>query len=243
MHQQPKVVHLTSVHTAFDVRVFHKECKSLARSGKHVVLIAPHPRDEVVDSVEVKGIQINGGRLVRMTRTAWALYREALRQNGDVYHFHDPELIPVGLLLAAHGKRVVYDIHEDAPADILHKDYIPRPLRRPLTWSVRKLEDAACRRFSGLIAATPTIARRFRSINPNTVVVHNFPMLDEIAPNEALRSHERPPALAYIGSISERRGVREILQAVALLASDNPAHMMLAGPFSPEELRTELVGL
>src|SRR6266404_448713 len=205
MHQQPKIVHLTSVHTAFDVRVFHKECKSLARSGKHVVLIVPHQRDEVVDSVEVKGIRISGGRLVRMTRTAWSLYREALRQDGDVYHFHDPELIPLGLLLTAHGKTVVYDIHEDAPADILHKDYIPRSLRRPLTWSVRKLEDAACRRFSGLIAATP--------------------------------------AIAYIGSISERRGIREILQALALLPSDNPAQMMLAGPFSPEELRTELMRL
>jgi glycosyltransferase involved in cell wall biosynthesis len=243
MHQQPKIVHLTSVHPAFDVRVFHKECKSLARSGKHVVLIVPHRLDEVVDSVEVKGIQTGGGRIVRMTRTAWSLYREALRQNGDVYHFHDPELIPLGLLLAARGKTVVYDIHEDAPADILHKDYIPRPLRRPLTWSVRKLEDAACRRFSGLIAATPTIANRFCSINPNTVVVHNFPMLDEIAPNEALPWNERPPAVAYIGSISERRGIREILQALALLPSDNPAQMMLAGPFSPAELRTGLMRL
>src|SRR5882762_1479507 len=243
MHQQPKIVHLTSVHAAFDVRVFHKECKSLARSGKHVVLIAPHPRDEVVDSVEVKGIQPSGGRLVRMTRTVWSLYREALRQKGDVYHFHDPELIALGLLLAARGKTVVYDIHEDAPADILYKDYIPRPLRRPLTWSVRKLEDAACRRFSGLIAATPTIAKRFYSINPNTVVVHNFPMLDEIAPNGALPWNERPPAVAYIGSISERRGIREILQALALLPSDNPAQMLLAGPFSPEELRTELMRL
>jgi len=83
-----------------------------------------------------------------MTRSAWSLCREALRQNGDVYHFHDPELIPLGLLLAARGKLVVYDIHEDAPADILHKDYIPRRLRRPLMWSVRKkLEDVACRRF------------------------------------------------------------------------------------------------
>jgi glycosyltransferase involved in cell wall biosynthesis len=243
MHQQPKIVHLTSVHTAFDVRVFHKECKSLARSGKHVVLIVPHPRDEVVDSVEVKGIRISGGRLVRMTRTAWSLYREALRQNGDVYHFHDPELIPLGLLLAARGKSVVYDIHEDAPADILHKDYIPRPLRRPLTWSMRKLEDAACRRFSGLITATPTIARRFHSINANTVVVHNFPILDEIAPNGALPWNERPLAIAYIGSISERRGISEILQALALLPSDSPAQMMLAGPFSPEELRTELMRL
>jgi len=243
MHRQPKIVHLTSVHTAFDVRVFHKECKSLARSGKHVVLIVPHHRDEIVGSVEIKGIHISGGRLVRMTRTAWSLYREALRQNGDVYHFHDPELIPLGLLLVARGKTVVYDIHEDAPADILHKDYIPRRLRRPLTWSVRKLENAACRRFSGLIAATPTIAKRFHSINPNTVVVHNFPMLDEIAPNRALPWNERPPAVAYIGSISERRGIREILQALALLPSDNPAQMMLAGPFSPEELRTELMRL
>jgi len=240
MHQKPKVVHLTSVHTAFDVRVFHKECKALARSGKHVVVVAPHQRDEIVDSVEVKGIRSSGGRFVRMTRTVWSLYREALRQNGDVYHFHDPELIPLGLLLAARGKIVVYDIHEDAPADILHKDYIPRRFRRPLMWSVRKLEDAACRCFSGLIAATPTIAERFYSINANTVVVHNYPMVDEIAPNEGLPWNERPAAVAYIGSISERRGIREILQALTLLPSGSPAQMMLAGPFSPNELQTEL---
>jgi glycosyltransferase involved in cell wall biosynthesis len=240
MYHQPKVVHLTSVHTAFDVRVFHKECKSLARAGKHVVLIVPHERDEVVDSVEVKGIRTSGGRFVRMTRTAWHLYREALRQDGDVYHFHDPELIPLGLMLAAHEKTVVYDIHEDAPADILHKDYIPRSLRLPLRWSVQKLEDAACRRFSGLIAATPPIAERFYSINQNTVVVRNFPILDEFVPTVVVPWNRRAPAVAYIGSISERRGIREMLQALALLPSASPAQMMLAGPFSPTDLRTRL---
>ena len=240
MYQQPKVIHLTSVHTAFDVRVFHKECKSLARSHKRVVLIAPHERDEIVDCVEVKGILSSGGRFFRMTRTAWSLYRKALQQDGDAYHFHDPELIPLGLLLLAHGKTVVYDIHEDAPADILHKDYIPRRFRRPLMWFVRKLEDAACRRFSGLIAATLTIAGRFRSINSNTVVVHNFPMLDEITWNAKSTWNERPPAVAYIGSISERRGIRQMLQALALLPSSSPAQMKLAGPFSPNALRSEL---
>jgi len=228
------------VHTAFDVRVFHKECKSLVRSRNRVVLIAPHVRDEIVDSVEVKGIPTSGGRFLRMTRTAWSLYKKALRQNGDVYHFHDPELIPLGLLLVAHGKTVVYDIHEDAPADILHKDYIPRRLRRPLMWSVRKLEDAACRWFSGLIAATPTIAERFYAINANTVVVHNFPILDEITPNVTLTWNERPPALAYIGSISERRGIREMLQALALLPWSSPAQMKLAGRFSTNGLLSEL---
>jgi glycosyltransferase involved in cell wall biosynthesis len=243
MRQQSKVVHLTSVHAAFDVRVFHKECKALARSGKHVVLVAPHAGDEVVDSVEVKGIKISGGRFARMTRTAWSLYREALRQNGDVYHFHDPELIPVGLLLAARGKIVVYDIHEDTPADMLHKDYIPRRFRRPLMWSVRKLEDAVCRGFAGLIAATPTIAERFYPINPHTVVVHNYPMIDEIAPTAELPWSSRPVAVAYIGSISERRGIREILRALALLPPTSPAEMMLAGPLSPNGLLTELEGL
>ena len=139
MHQHPKVVHLTSVHKAFDVRVFHKECKSLARSGKHVVLVVPHERDEIVDSIEVKGIQVSSGRLSRMTRSAWSLYKEAKRQNGDVYHFHDPELIPIALLLAARGRTVVYDIHEDATADLLHKEYIPRRLRWPLILFMRDL--------------------------------------------------------------------------------------------------------
>src|SRR5437660_10691154 len=108
---------------------------------------------------------------------------------------------------------------------MLHKDYIPQCLRWPLMWSVRKFEDAACRRFSGLIAATPTIAERFYPINANTVVVHNFPMLDEIVPNVALPWNERPPAVAYIGSISERRGIREMLQALTLFPSASPAQM------------------
>lgn len=240
MHEHPKVVHLTSVHKAFDVRVFHKECKSLARSGKHVVLVVPHERDEVIDSIEVRAIQVSGGRLSRMTRSAWSLYKEAARQNGDVYHFHDPELIPVALLLAARGKTVVYDIHEDAPADLLHKDYIPRSLRWPLMWFMQKLENVACSRFSGLIAATPTIAERFYPVNRNTVVVHNFPILDEIAPTPGLPWCERPPAIAYVGSISVRRGIRKILEGLALLPSSLPAQMMLAGPLSPGGLRPEI---
>jgi glycosyltransferase involved in cell wall biosynthesis len=65
-------------------------------------------------------------------------------------------------------------------------------------------------------------------------------MVDEIAPNQDLAWNERPPVVAYIGSISGRRGIREILRALALLPSASPAEMMLAGPFSPNGLLTEL---
>jgi hypothetical protein len=115
-------------------RIFHKECKSLARAGYGVTLIAPHDRDEVVDGVRIRAVAKSKSRIERMTRGVARVYREAVRQEAEVYHFHDPELIPVGVLLKARGKKVVYDIHEEYPTKVLSKYYLPRWLRPPLAW-------------------------------------------------------------------------------------------------------------
>ena len=46
------------------------------------------------------------------------------------YHFHDPELLFVGLLLRlCTSAKVIYDAHEDLPATIYAKTYIPLKLR------------------------------------------------------------------------------------------------------------------
>lgn len=120
-----RIVHLTSVHSALDNRIYYRECLSLAEAGFLVTIIGPHSEDIVTNHVQIKAIPAEHGRLARMTRAAWRVYVEALRQDADIYHFHDPELIPAGLLLRAQGKRVVYDIHEDLPKDILSKYYLP----------------------------------------------------------------------------------------------------------------------
>jgi len=175
-----------------------------------------------------------------MTVKLVGICREAFRSDGDVYHIHDPELLMAGLILRAAGKRVVYDIHEDLPRDVLFKTYIAKPIRTPLMWIVELVENAAARRMSGLVAATPTIAKRFYSRNSNTVVVNNYPVLDEFTPSTGSKWESRKPAVTYIGGITEARGIREMLAAMDLLPRTLGARLELAGWFFGAGLQTEL---
>jgi hypothetical protein len=159
-----KIVHLTSVHSPSDIRIFFKECRSLAAAGYEVVLVAPGGKDRFVEGVQVRAITKAARRLERMTKIVWAVYRAAIRERAEIYHFHDPELIPVGLLLRLRGKRVIYDIHEDVPRDIRSKYYLPVWARSFIGNVVEIIENFAARRFSALVSVTPHITKRFRTL-------------------------------------------------------------------------------
>jgi len=231
-----RVVHMTSVHSAVDPRIFHKECRSLARAGFDVTVVGPYHGDTAADAVRIKSVRKDRSRLTRMTRTAWRVYDRARREGADVYHFHDPELVPFGLFLSLCGKSVIYDIHEDLPKDVLSKHYLP-PWSRPLmSWVVKGIERFACGRFAALVAVTPSIAGRFARINPRTVVVHNFPYADElIAEEAAVPWDRRHQSVAYVGGITVQRAIREMVAAMALLPDSLQARLELAGPEIPQE--------
>ena len=120
-----KIRHVTTVHAVDDPRIFHKECRSLAARGYDVGLIVYHERAEVIDGVRVVPLDRSRGRLDRMSRAAWRAYRTAAAERADIYHLHDPELLWVGALLKLGGRRVIYDVHEDVPKQILSKHWIP----------------------------------------------------------------------------------------------------------------------
>ncbi len=229
--QPLRVVHMTSVHTPFDPRIFHKECRSLARAGFQVTVIGANWQEGEKDHVRVKSIPKGSSRIARMTRTVWGIFQEARRQDADIYHFHDPELIPVGLLLRASGKRVIYDIHEDMPKEILSKRYLPEWSRALVSWAVDKLEGTASRRFSGLVVVTPSISARFGKFNDRTVTVHNYPYVRELVREGiTIPWRDRRQSVAYVGGLTLQRAIREMIEAMALLPESLDAKLELAGP-------------
>jgi len=240
--QARKVAHLTTVHAPFDVRIFHKECKSLSRAGYDVTLVVCHDRDEIREGIRIRGLPKSRGRLSRMIWGAVSFYREAIRQDADLYHFHDPELLPIGLLLRMRGKMVVYDAHEDVSADVAVKHYIPQVFRRPLAWMVGTLESLSSRFLSGVVAATPTISRRFTVEDPPQVVVSNYPLLQEFQSVGPAAGNQRSTAVAYVGLLSRDRCLPELIQSMSLLPEGLQVTLKLAGSFSPSTLKEELAG-
>src|SRR2546423_8342134 len=142
-----RVVHLTSAHAVFDVRIFYKECQSLARAGYSVMQLSNHSQNTFSGAVEIRGLGRSRGRLHRVTTKLLRMAWEALQIDADVYHLHDPELLALGTFLRYLGKRVVYDIHEDLPRTMTYKRYLPELFRAPLRWVVERSENFAARRM------------------------------------------------------------------------------------------------
>ena len=109
--KKKKVCHITSAHNSNDIRVFVKECASLAENGFETYLVAEGENKEI-NNVKILGIgKKPTNRFVRMVFFARKAYRIAKETNCDIYHIHDPELLPYGLKLLKAGKKVIFDSH------------------------------------------------------------------------------------------------------------------------------------
>lgn len=233
----PKVVIFSTVHCATDDRIFHKEARSLAGAAYNVVVIASHPREERIEAVHIKPLWKTQCRFERMLR-ATSLLPWLLRERAVIYHFHDPELIPAGLLLRLHGKKVIYDSHEDVPQDMLLKKYVPVSLRPILSGLARLLEAFAGRILSAVIVPSEDYSPHIRS----RVVVHNYPILDYVCPAAKVRGdiQSRHPFLVYCGTMTAVRGASEMLSSVAIASEHVPVRLRLMGRIGDEGLLSEI---
>lgn len=225
-----RVCHMTSVHRPEDVRIFVKECVSLAKAGHEVFLV------EQGDSYEKNGVHIIGVGEIGKTRRdriitgAKKVYERALAVDADVYHIHDPELLFYGTKMKRLGKKVVFDSHEDIPAQILDKPWIPKPLRKPISVIYGAYAKRILKRLDGAAAATPYIADAIRTCCKNVVTVNNYPKLDDIVFQERPFS-ERDRIVCYAGGIDDTRGEQIMKEAMKGVSGE----LLIAGDHRIEE--------
>ena len=229
-----KITHLTSVHKRYDLRIFMKECSSLAEVNNYSVslVVADGKGNEIKNNVHIYDIGKLQGRANRMFRSTKRILEKAIELDSDIYHFHDPELISVGLKLKKLGKKVIYDIHEITDQVILDKHWIPSLLRPIVSKSFKYYEKKACKVFDYLIVPQPLMIDMYHDYS-KTEAICNFvssKYFKKRIPRD--KQHKNKIVAMHAGSLSDIRGLTNMLNAFSNIEN---AILLLAGPFEEEK--------
>lgn len=233
-----RVCHVTSAHPVDDIRIFQKECVSLAKNGYETYLVQPG------ESYDKSGVHLIGtgekpeGRLKRMLFAVKKAYKSAIELDCEIYQLHDPELLRYALKLKRKGKKVIFDSHEKYDLQIKNKYYL-HCFAPVIAWIYAKYERYILKRIDGVIF--PCL---IDGLNPfegkckNIALVGNQPILEELYTEE-----ERKPLadvkVCYVGGVRYDRGISQAVEACNKL--DVP--LLLAGRVLPESYKEEFMAL
>ncbi|WP_174549875.1 glycosyltransferase [Herbidospora cretacea] len=202
------VLVMTVVHHPEDARILHRQIRALVDAGHEVTYAAPYSARGVVPRSWVNGVDLPRAaerRRFTAVRAARKVFK-SMRGKVDMVLIHDPELL-FAVAGVRHRPTVVWDVHEDTPATLSLKPWLPSFLRPPTRFMARMLESWAERNFHLLLAET-AYAGRFREAH--LVVPNETWVPDTVSPPGDDR-------VVYLGWLSEARGVREAIEVGRLL--------------------------
>lgn len=171
-----KICHVTSSHNQNDTRIFKHECVSLANAGYDVCLVAEGK------SNEIEGVSIIGAGFIpkdrweRLTKFKKKILRMVTEIEADIYHLHDPELLPLGVSLSKQGKKVIFDAHEEYTSYIVEKKYIPVIIRKIMQAIFNIYYKRAVHLFDGVISAAEDRNGPIINNCRRLVTVGNYPV-------------------------------------------------------------------
>lgn len=230
----PVVCHVTSVHVPTDSRVLYHECRSSAKRYRTLLVCRDDGTPRTIEGVEIIPLSKPANRMARFAGIAQTV-RIAENLKADLYHFHDPELLSAMAALAKRtGVPVIYDAHEDYPAAMDQKAWIPRPLRPLAARSADRAERRHVPAMAAVAVADAGLQRRFSAMHDRVVQLDNYPPLDlfPISP----RVMSGPPTLAYVGSVSAVRGFYEMLDVLRAIRRTMPDARLLVFGRPTEEV-------
>lgn len=229
-----RVCHISTVHSAFDDRIFYKECTTLANHNFDVTLIACNPADEVKNGVRIIGLPVYESRIKRFIFGFFLALTRALKIKAEIYHFHDPELIPLGLILKLCRKKVIYDMHELTSTQIESKEWLSPLFGKMLRSGYLLLEYFGVRLFDAVILVgdgyLSFIEKHYKKWEHKFFRLRNYSILRLIDPViAAQKSPGLKKQIIYVGGLSRIRGIREIVMAMEFI---NPEYqLVLLGKF------------
>ena len=211
------VCHMTSVHKSLDTRIFMKECRSLVKAG-HAVSLVAEGETRIVDGVAILGYgEKPHSRVKRMTETAKRVYEIACSTQADVFHFHDPELIPYAVRLSKKGHCVVFDCHENHESLLQEKEWIPKLFRKPLSAIWKRYYKRCTKKFDAVVTVDPNLAAQFDQCT-TVEVIANYPLANRKARGTEIPAnpcdHIGPVRLVFAGGIARQWSHEEIIRAI-----------------------------
>jgi len=151
-----------------------------------------------------------------MMLTTIDVLRRAIRERADVYHFHDPELVPSGWVLRMLGKTVIYDIHEYNFESAMSKPWLPYSARWLVATLMYWLDMVAAKTFDGVVVVTREMEQMFGTSKP-IVTLYNYPvMTDE---GVRVKEDQNETMAICIGGLWKEHGLEVLLEAGAQLAA------------------------
>lgn len=233
-----KICVLTTVHHAYDGRIYHKQCKSLRKAGYEVTLLAPKPdkriEDDGIDLIPIEKPKKEWKRFLH----AFSVFKLAKETKADLYHFHDPELLPVGVLLRIFTRKpVIFDVHEHYPNAIMSKKYLKRWLKNPIRIAYELIEKMSLPILSGVIYTTEEVGERYQSYK--NCKIENYPLPDMFTPTKKTSKNE--DYLLYLGGITPIRGIEELIDGFAHTSKLRPqAKLIFVGSFESEAFEKKI---
>ncbi len=234
-----KIVHITSVHQRYDTRIFHKECLSLKNAGYDVnLVVADGKGDEEKNGIKIYDVGKQTNRIKRLLFTSKAVIQKAKELNADLYHYHDPDLLIEARTLSTNA-HLIFDSHEDFPALMLQRDYIPSIFRSLLFKIARKIETKSAKEMSAVVCATDNIRNKFKNYGRvEAITIKNYPIAN-LNTTPVNHNEITPPVACYVGGLTPIRGVKEMIIACHKAG----IKLLLAGPFDSDDYLKEMQSL
>jgi glycosyltransferase involved in cell wall biosynthesis len=235
---EPTVCHITSVHVPTDSRILFHECRSLASRYRTLLLCRDDEGSRTLEGVEIIALPRPKGRFARFAGRKEMV--TAARDTGaSLFHFHDPELLPVMAdLQRISDKPVIYDVHEHYPDAMDQKAWIPAPLRPAAGRWADRLERDHAPAFQAIVVADAALRERFEAFHRRVVQLDNYPPLALFPAPRSIPSG--PPTLVYVGSVSKVRGFYQMAEVIERVRERIPDARLLIYGRPTEEVARDL---